>query len=125
MRTVWRPLAAVILAVMVLDIVAAAFERQVEPQTFPTLGRALWWSVVTVATIGYGDVVPATPRGQAVAALLILLAMAWVPLVNTIVMSRVTKRQNADAERRQRDLIEDVLARLERIENALRTPPER
>lgn len=49
---------------------ALAF-RVVEPQSTEGLGHALWWSVVTLSTVGYGDVLPTTPAGRVVATCLI------------------------------------------------------
>ena len=39
---------------------AAILERIVEPETFTSMGVALWWAVSTVGTVGYGDIVPHT-----------------------------------------------------------------
>ena len=46
-----------------------------EPETFPSLTDALWWSMVTVSTVGYGDVVPQTVVGRAVATGLIIFGI--------------------------------------------------
>lgn len=39
-------------------------ERSAQPEHFGSLPEALWWSVVTLTTVGYGDVVPVTPLGK-------------------------------------------------------------
>lgn len=39
-------------------------EREVQPQVFGSIPAAMWWGVVTLATVGYGDVVPHTPLGK-------------------------------------------------------------
>ena len=46
-----------------------------EPETFPSLTDALWWSMVTVSTVGYGDVVPQSVVGRAVATVLIIFGI--------------------------------------------------
>ncbi|MBF0267753.1 MAG: ion transporter [Alphaproteobacteria bacterium] len=39
-------------------------EREAQPQAFGSIPDAMWWGVVTLATVGYGDVVPHTPLGK-------------------------------------------------------------
>lgn len=49
--------------------------RTVEPETVGSLGEAAWWSLVTVSTVGYGDIVPTTGVGQIVAGTLVLFGI--------------------------------------------------
>jgi len=44
------------------------FEKDVQPEKFPSILHACWWAVVTLTTIGYGDVYPITPAGQTLGA---------------------------------------------------------
>jgi voltage-gated potassium channel len=55
-------------------------ERDAQPDKFGTIPDAMWWSVVTLGTIGYGDVVPITPLGKLVAALTILWGLVMIAL---------------------------------------------
>lgn len=55
-----------------LAVVCACAVRIVEPETFPTLTDALWWALVTMSTVGYGDISPATDTGKAVAVPLLI-----------------------------------------------------
>jgi voltage-gated potassium channel len=66
--------ATVISVAFVLVMVAGALERIVEPDTFTSLGLAYWWAVVTVTTVGYGDVVPESTAGRLVGTGLMLRA---------------------------------------------------
>ena len=58
----------VILAGAVLLFASAlyAIEREVQPDKFGTIPQAMWWAIVTLGTVGYGDVVPVTPLGKLV-----------------------------------------------------------
>ncbi len=53
-------------------------EGDVQPEAFGSIPRAMWWSVATLTTVGYGDVYPHTPLGRVVAA---VTAVAGIGLV--------------------------------------------
>jgi voltage-gated potassium channel len=55
-------------------------EREAQPDKFGTIPDAMWWSIVTLGTIGYGDVVPITPLGKFVAAMTILWGLVMIAL---------------------------------------------
>ena len=49
---------------------------------FPNILTAVWWNIVTMTTVGYGDIVPRTAQGQVVASLallagILLIATCW------------------------------------------------
>ena len=51
-------------------------EREAQPAAFGTIPAAAWWAVITLATVGYGDVVPITAAGKAFAGLAVILGIA-------------------------------------------------
>jgi len=57
-------------------------EGAVQPEKFGTIPDAMWWAIVTLSTIGYGDVVPLTVPGKVVAAMTIVsgLVMSALPV---------------------------------------------
>jgi voltage-gated potassium channel len=76
------------LVVLFLGSVAEYFlERDVQPQTFGNVPSALWWAVVTLTTTGYGDVVPITPLGRIVAAMVMISGLGvfglWTGILAT------------------------------------------
>jgi voltage-gated potassium channel len=71
--------------------------RLVEPDIFTNMGDALWFSVVTVSTVGYGDYVPETGAGRFVASVIMIFGLAFVPAVTAIVIG--TNMARRDAER--------------------------
>jgi len=83
-----RQLAAVglLLAILLLLLAGAmhAIEGRVQPEAFGSIPKALYWAVVTLATVGYGDVVPVTPLGRLVAGGAALLSLATIAFPTAI-----------------------------------------
>jgi voltage-gated potassium channel len=65
-------------------LIAASFmhlaERGVQPEKFGTIPDAMWWAIVTLGTIGYGDVVPITPVGKLIASVTIVCGLVMIAL---------------------------------------------
>ena len=55
-------------------------ERHVQPEKLGTIPDALWWAIVTLSTIGYGDVVPVTALGKLIAVASVFLGMIMIAL---------------------------------------------
>ncbi|HET9322826.1 MAG TPA: potassium channel family protein [Gaiellaceae bacterium] len=118
-----RAVGSVIVVALTLVLIAGALERIVEPEVFTSLGVAYWWAVVTVTTVGYGDVVPKSSEGRVVAAGLMLTGLALIPtLTSLIVSSLISKRRQSDQDRieqlehEQAVVLERIEQRLERLE---------
>src|SRR4051812_20835982 len=75
---------------IVFTLVAAVIERLVEPDTFTSYGRACWWAVQTVSTVGYGDTVPTSTAGRVVAAIVMIFGMALIPIVTSVIVAILT-----------------------------------
>jgi voltage-gated potassium channel len=115
--SVWRALRLIIGVALVLVLVAGALERIVEPDTFTSLGLAYWWAVVTVTTVGYGDVVPHSAAGRVVAGALMLVGLGLIPTLTSVTISILIlkrTRQSDEAERRERKESTETLLRIER-----------
>ena len=55
-------------ATLIAAAVMHVAERGAQPDKFGTIPDAMWWAIVTLGTVGYGDVVPVTPLGRMIAA---------------------------------------------------------
>lgn len=80
LRDLLRRLGSAALYSGVLMACAALVVRAVEPPEsgFESYGDALWWSLVTFTTVGYGDLFPVTRAGRLVAAMLMLGGIALI-----------------------------------------------
>jgi voltage-gated potassium channel len=106
------------------------FEKHAPGSNIHSYGDALWWAVVTVTTVGYGDRFPVTVGGRAVAVILMLVGIGLIGTLTATVASFFVQ-EHTDANKAQlqaahEDLgarIGDLDARLARIEAALVGPP--
>ena len=73
-------LLAVISVVGALLVMASSLmylvEHAAQPEKFSSIPHTMWWSVITVTTVGYGDVAPVTPLGRLLAGFIALLGVA-------------------------------------------------
>ena len=80
LKSEWRALAAALLVMLVLLVISSGLmyllERHAQPTVFTSIPRALWWGIVTMATVGYGDMTPVTPVGRLFGGCVMLLGIA-------------------------------------------------
>ena len=96
-----------------LTVSAAALMSVIEPETVHgDFGSSLWWAVVTVTTVGYGDIAPVTPIGRALA---VVLMLSGLGLLSTLAGSISAYFVGSDADRG----IAAIHQRLERMERLL------
>ena len=86
-------------AVLVFASLLYAIEHDVQPDKFGTIPQAMWWAIVTLGTVGYGDVVPVTPLGKLVSVFTIIGGLTMIALPVAII-----SRAFAD-EVRRRDFV--------------------
>lgn len=65
-------------------------ERDDQPEVFSSIPAAMWWAIVTLTTVGYGDVVPASVGGKILASLISLIGIGMVAVPAGILASGFT-----------------------------------
>ncbi|MGE0595777.1 MAG: ion transporter [Hyphomonadaceae bacterium] len=112
-RRAWAPLMAA-LAVAAAQLYVAAMmlyfiEGDSKPEAFGSITRAMWWAVVTLTTVGYGDVYPETAWGRVAAALVALAGVGIVALPTGILASSFAEefRERHEAAERARKASRD------------------
>jgi len=72
-------------AVLFFASLLYAIEHDVQPDKFGTIPQAMWWAIVTLGTVGYGDVVPVTPLGKLVSVFTIIGGLTMIALPVAII----------------------------------------
>ena len=88
-----RKILVFLFAVFTLVVVFGALMYYVEgPQNgFTSIPRGVYWAVVTMTTVGYGDIAPGTDLGQAIAALIMVLGYGIIAVPTGIVTAEMTR----------------------------------
>ena len=93
---------------------------------FPTYGTAVWWAIVTLGTVGYGDVVPHSAWGRLVGSIVIVVGVTFLSFLIAIVTSYFVsgeqdeKDAREDAQRRvEHDAVVETLSLIERRLDAI------
>ena len=87
-------------------------EHLLDKDTFPTVWLGMWWALQTVTTVGYGDVVPSTSGGKAVASFLLLGGLAFLSVVTALITSGFISRRSRSE---RRDVDEELLQQVKAL----------
>ena len=97
---------------LVLVLLGAAglywVEGSLQPKQFGSIPRALWWAVITLTTVGYGDVYPVTTAGRLIGSIVAIGGVLLVALPTGIVAAAFS-----DAMQRRREAMARALEDME------------
>ncbi len=117
---------AAFLALVTVVAGAAAFEAAERNKQAVSYGDSLWWAIVTMATVGYGDIAPKTDLGRIVGTAVMLVGIGFIALLTGAVAERFLRAEIRDVETEMGDVVQveeeirsellEVRRRLARIE---------
>lgn len=87
-------LMAVIILLFISSCLMYYIENQAQPETFSSIPKTLWWGVVTLTTVGYGDVYPITPLGKFFGSVIAFLGIGLFALPTGILASGFAEEIN-------------------------------
>ena len=122
--TLRKALGLIVGVATVLAVSAATLERLIDP-AFETYGQALWFSVTTVTTVGYGDYVPESVAGKFVASALMLIGLGLIPLITSVVVSILVAQRSRESREQELHHLSVILERLDDLERKLADPGSR
>ena len=79
--------------IVILCIILGSIMYIVEGETngFTNIPKSIYWAIVTLTTVGFGDITPQTPLGQLIASVIMILGYAIIAIPTGIVSSEMTK----------------------------------
>jgi voltage-gated potassium channel len=93
-------LVATVCGLMLVLVIAASLmyfaETRAQPDEFPSIPAAMWWDVVTLTTVGYGDTVPITPAARLLAAVIAVLGIGLFALPAGILSAGLSEANALD-----------------------------
>jgi voltage-gated potassium channel len=101
-----------------LGLLAGFVVTLVDRKDFPSFGVGVWWAIVTLATVGYGDVVPHTVWGRVVGGVVIVLGVTFLAFLTATVTSYFVAAEEEQAGLREKE--EYVAAQAETVESLRR-----
>ena len=86
-----RKIGIFLVAVMTIVVIVGSLMYVIEGEDhgFTSIPRAVYWAIVTITTVGYGDISPQTPLGQSLAAFLMILAYSIIAVPTGIITAEL------------------------------------
>ena len=79
------------------------FEHAVQPIEFASVFHSLWWAIITITTVGYGDVYPITIGGRIFTFAILLLSLAIITVPTGLIASALSKARNMEIEQKEKE----------------------
>ena len=76
----------------------------IDRKDFPTFGTGVWWAIVTLGTVGYGDIVPTTPWGRVLGGFVIVLGVTFISFLTATVTSYFVSVDQEAEQAKDREL---------------------
>jgi len=98
----WPVMAASAFIMLLLVVMTASlgylFEHEAQPDKFENIPQAIYWAVITLASVGYGDISPVTPAGRAMTIVLALIGIGIFAIPAALLSSAFSDQLKMDRE---------------------------
>ena len=98
LRSSSRKIAVFLITVVLLNVIVGSTMYLIEgpEHGFDSMFRGVYWSIVTMSTVGFGDIAPETPLGQVLAAILMITGYSVIAVPTGIVSAEVATRRQRE-----------------------------
>ncbi|MBL6670085.1 MAG: ion transporter [Flavobacteriaceae bacterium] len=86
--------AATLLLIYFSSVGIYFFENEAQPDAFSSVFSAMWWSVATLTTVGYGDIYPITTGGKIFSTFIVFIGLGLVAVPTGLIASSLTQALN-------------------------------
>lgn len=80
-------------------------EREYQPEAFGSIPKSMWWAIVTLATVGYGEVIPHTPLGQLISGIIMIIGIGLVALPAGVLASAFSEQLHKNRSNYQKAVL--------------------
>ena len=98
----WQVIFASVFVMMLLVVLTASlgylFEHPAQPDKFENIPQSIYWAVITLASVGYGDISPITPMGRALTVVLALVGIGIFAIPAGLLASAFTDQLRIDRD---------------------------
>lgn len=96
-------LAILLVAIVIASSLMYYAENEAQPELFASIPHAMWWALVTLATVGYGDMYPVTPIGKMIGGVVLVVGIAIFALPTAIMASGFFEATQQETLEREED----------------------
>ena len=101
-RREWQVIFASVFVMMLLVVLTASlgylFEHPAQPDKFENIPQSIYWAVITLASVGYGDISPITPMGRMLTVVLALVGIGIFAIPAGLLASAFTDQLRIDRD---------------------------
>ncbi|MEI7783313.1 MAG: ion transporter [Betaproteobacteria bacterium] len=106
----WPVMAAAAFIMLLLVVLTASlgylFEHEAQPDKFENIPQSIYWAVITLASVGYGDISPVTPAGRAVTIVLALIGIGIFAIPAALLSSAFSDQLHKERDALKQELFE-------------------
>ena len=74
------------------------FENPAQPEVFKSIFHSLWWAVITLTTVGYGDVIPITVGGKIFTFIILMIGLGIIAIPTGLLTSAITRTMDKEED---------------------------